>query len=252
MCQCDPTIRTPFCGRPGCTWPTVKGTRVSSRIEAVVQETLDRYIGGVPFFDAIDEAWRVRASCIPVVEDFISRVDRVWGFGVISTGRFGLFLHNLMGDSFIGGGHMLIVNGGIRTGHPCNDLSYAKRWITGRNFALLDDSFYSGSTRAGIAKELEKNGGKLTHTFVIYDGSKQKDSAVSSMFRYYDYYQPGNVRKENVVEVVRTLPTGTVKEPSMGCTVPASLADITFNLSQKPVALIDQEENEKNRPPELR
>lgn len=23
MCQCDPTIKTPFCGKPGCEWPTV-------------------------------------------------------------------------------------------------------------------------------------------------------------------------------------------------------------------------------------
>lgn len=22
MCKCRPYVRTPFCGRPGCTWPT--------------------------------------------------------------------------------------------------------------------------------------------------------------------------------------------------------------------------------------
>ena len=24
VCQCDPTVRTPFCGRPGCEWPAQK------------------------------------------------------------------------------------------------------------------------------------------------------------------------------------------------------------------------------------
>lgn len=24
MCKCDPTLRTPFCGKPGCEWPTQK------------------------------------------------------------------------------------------------------------------------------------------------------------------------------------------------------------------------------------
>lgn len=27
MCRCTPNIRTPFCGKPGCTWPKPEGVR---------------------------------------------------------------------------------------------------------------------------------------------------------------------------------------------------------------------------------
>lgn len=29
MCKCDPSIRTPFCGKPGCEWPKQVGEKVT-------------------------------------------------------------------------------------------------------------------------------------------------------------------------------------------------------------------------------
>ena len=34
MCQCDPRIRTPFCGRDGCEWPETYKTFAEAMIDA--------------------------------------------------------------------------------------------------------------------------------------------------------------------------------------------------------------------------
>ena len=36
MCQCNPEIKTPFCGKPGCEWPKQKpkGPTVSAEVAA--------------------------------------------------------------------------------------------------------------------------------------------------------------------------------------------------------------------------
>ena len=35
MCKCNPLVRTPFCGKPGCEWPP-QTTTVSARAKAIV------------------------------------------------------------------------------------------------------------------------------------------------------------------------------------------------------------------------
>ena len=66
------------------------------------------------------------------------------------------------------------------------DLSYLRPIIRGNDFIFVDDSYYSGTTRDIINAELNKYGGKITRTFVVYDGSKEKDDSVFSLYRYYD------------------------------------------------------------------
>lgn len=31
MCKCDPNTRTPFCGKPGCEWPSKQDSEVTQR-----------------------------------------------------------------------------------------------------------------------------------------------------------------------------------------------------------------------------
>lgn len=37
MCTCTPSMRTPFCGKPGCTWP-VSGKSRPSAMDVLVEE----------------------------------------------------------------------------------------------------------------------------------------------------------------------------------------------------------------------
>ncbi len=43
MCKCDPMIRTPFCGRPGCKWPKkhAKTLTLDSPLEEITVEAMD-------------------------------------------------------------------------------------------------------------------------------------------------------------------------------------------------------------------
>lgn len=38
MCKCDQRIRTPFCGRPGCEWPTDEKEKMTSKTEQLKLE----------------------------------------------------------------------------------------------------------------------------------------------------------------------------------------------------------------------
>ena len=162
-------------------------------IKRVVGETLATHGGGVKFFDSIDAAWRLRRDCAPVLDEFFGRVlHEYYGYSVISTGRFGVYAHN-SSRLKLAGKHVVLVGGGLRTGAPADDLEYIDAYVRNRDFVLLDDSYYSGTTRAAIARELARSGASLRETFVIYDGSPVKDPYVKSLYRYYDHYRAGNI-----------------------------------------------------------
>ena len=77
------------------------------------------------------------------------------------------------------------VNGGLRTGDLIDNLDYLKSYIKDKKYIFLDDSYYSGKTQRAVRNEIERLGGKLVNTFVIYDGSVNKSEDVKSLYRYY-------------------------------------------------------------------
>jgi hypothetical protein len=141
-------------------------------LNKIVIDMLREHEGGEKFFDALDanlqngdivhELWRKVPDCKAIV-----------------SGKFGRFFMNLYP-----GYDTIVVNGGLRKG-PIDSLEYIKDSINGRNFIFIDDSFYLGRTRDKIKAEIEKWGGRLIGTYVIYDGSRVKDETVTSLFRYY-------------------------------------------------------------------
>lgn len=62
MCQCTPEIRTPFCGKPGCEWPTVKTDPQTMSIPELIETGLrsSTYAGLRVCFDEL--AMRVAKS----------------------------------------------------------------------------------------------------------------------------------------------------------------------------------------------
>ena len=192
------------------------GPSVSEILDRIVQELLDRHVGGVPFFDHLDAAWRLPRGW-PVVQHLLARAavqphpsnpapfEKTFpGATAVSTGRFGMFLNNAFGVDLI------LATGGLRTTAPMDDLWYVRQKLErgqGRDFILLDDSFYSGQTRNLIREELERQGGRLVHTYVVYDGNRERDPDVSALYRYYDQFAPSQGQANPNVRV-------GVKQPS--------------------------------------
>lgn len=152
--------------------------RIIHKLDEIVKQMLEEHEGGTIFFDNLDQAVQQK----PLIESLLGLAnehckDR---HGIIVSGKFGRYFTNLIDMK----NQLLVVNGGLRSGNPIDDISYLK--LEGMKFIFLDDSFYSGKTRDVIKNELEKNGAKLVKTFVVYDGSKEKDESVYGLYRYYD------------------------------------------------------------------
>lgn len=183
---------------------------MSELMDQIIQELLDRHVGGITFFDHLDATWRTPAGW-PVVRELLGRAlvqpypsspgpfEKTFpGATPVSTGRFGMFLANAFGVGLI------LVTGGLRTPAPMDDLWYVRQKLErglSQDFILLDDSFYSGKTRGLIRAELERQGGRLVHTYVIYDGSRERDPEVTALYRYYDHFAPDSSGANSNVRV---------------------------------------------------
>lgn len=156
-----------------------------TRLNKIVSDCIRDHTGGEEFFTAFD-------ACVNKDIELINTLLRIVvlnrHYHIICSGKFGLYLSNVLafqqGEIF--GGICLVVNGNLRNGDPVILLNSFQGDIKGANFVFLDDSFYSGKTRDAIKKTLNKLGGDLIHTYVVYDGSKNKDLSVTSLYRYYD------------------------------------------------------------------
>ena len=142
----------------------------------IVREMLETHKGGEKFFDNLDESLRNKAIIQELCDIVPWRIDTE----LIVSGTFGQFFHNYS-PLF----HPIIVRGGLRK-DPTLNLEYMRDRISGIDCVFIDDSFFLGRTRDAIKKEVERLGGRLIQTYVIYDGSKIKDNSVSSLYRYYD------------------------------------------------------------------
>lgn len=152
-----------------------------------IAEILKQHPEGEDFFDTFDAMVR---GDMDVLASFIHFVDtNVYGhnnYTLILTGQFGLALMNNYGkhlkEKF---DDVILVNGGIRSG---NKAIIFKDSLPRVNCVMLDDSFYSGTTRDSIEAALKEIDGRaeIVKTIVVYDGSVERDPRVISMFRYHD------------------------------------------------------------------
>lgn len=157
-------------------------------INKTVIKLLNEHQGGTKFFHALDELIRKDVNILNVICGNLNFKD--YYDGIILSGKFGRVFasyytsrstYHLFNDELI------VVNGGLRKDNPIDDLSYID--LKGKNYIFVDDSFYSGKTRDIIKAEVERLGGNLVETYVVYDGSKEKDDAVNSIYRYYDNFK---------------------------------------------------------------
>ena len=152
-------------------------------LDKIVKEMLEKHIGGEIFFDHLDKA----IQTTPIIEQLYNMVEKYnYDVNIIVSGKFGTFFGNWYTVNTNWADQMIInVNGGLRTGFSIDNLDYLSEYIRNNKFVFLDDSYYSGKTQRAVRNEIERLGGKLINTFVIYDGSVNKSDDVKSLYRYY-------------------------------------------------------------------
>lgn len=158
-----------------------------NEMESLVNDCLIQHEGGEKFFDEIDEKLRNDNLLMTMM---IGKILEKESFDyLIVSGRFGKvfkkFCLNHIGEEF--SNNVIVVNGGLRSGNKIDDFSNDYN-IKNKNIIFIDDSYYLGRTRDKIKETIINNGGKLTCSYVFYDGSKIKDNTVHSFYRYYDHY----------------------------------------------------------------
>lgn len=152
-------------------------------MDNVVKDILRKYQGGEEFFACVDRTVRQKPFIDAMYDVFKDDLNRN---GIIVTGKFGKFFSLYYRNARLTTNPIITVPGGLRRGRGINLSHYGSKIFKQRNFIFIDDSFYSGTTRNVILKELLRYGGTITKTYVVYDGSKEKDGSVLSIYRYYD------------------------------------------------------------------
>lgn len=155
-----------------------------------IAEILKQHEGGEEFFDALDSMVRGDMDILNTFLNFVySKIGDTREYSLILSGQFGNALMNIYGANlFKDFSDVILVEGGLRSGKTP---TIFRQNFTKTKFILLDDSFYSGTTKNAIecALKIVDSQAKIMKTFVIYDGSKTKEYNLYSMFRYYDHYK---------------------------------------------------------------
>ena len=161
-----------------------------NRLNEKIAEILRQHPEGEPFFDALDAMVRGDMDILYTFLNFVySELDYTKEYSLILSGQFGNAIMSIYGvklfDDF---SDVILVEGGLRSGKTP---TIFRQNFTKTKFILLDDSFYSGTTKDAIERSLKMvdSQAKIVKTFVIYDGSKIKKNNLYSMFRYYDHYK---------------------------------------------------------------
>ena len=161
-----------------------------NRLNEKIAEILRQHPEGEPFFDALDAMVRGDMDILHTFLNFVySELEHTREYSLILSGQFGNAVMSIYGvklfDDF---SDVILVEGGLRSGKIP---TVFRQNFTKTKFILLDDSFYSGTTKDAIERSLKMvdSQAKIVKTFVIYDGSKVKKNNIFSMFRYYDHYK---------------------------------------------------------------
>lgn len=152
------------------------------KLMITVNELLEKYIGGQIFFTELDKAVKFDAD---ILEDLIDAVHDKWGtenLVIIASGEIGLAFHNF------GLPVDILVPGGLRHDPSKINLTPYRASIVGKDVVFVDDSYFSGKTLAVVHEEVNNLGGHMIGAYVAYDGSKDRDPTVFSLYRYYDYF----------------------------------------------------------------
>lgn len=155
-----------------------------------IAEILKQHEGGEEFFDALDAMVRGDMDILHTFLNFVySELGDTREYSLILSGQFGNALMGIYGAKlFEDFSDVILVEGGLRSDKTP---TIFRQSFVNTKFIMLDDSFYSGTTKDALERALKMTDSqaRIVKTFVIYDGSKVKKNNIFSMFRYYDHYK---------------------------------------------------------------
>lgn len=162
---------------------------VKFKLIGIIDELLEKYHGGRPFFHALDDAIASFVNRQIIIELMNNHTnDRV-----IASGGFGNILYEMYNRSEISCKELIMFNGKMKTdgigvtGYIPQDAD-----LHNKTFIFVDDSYFSGMTVNTISNYLSQYNSKISKISVVYDGSYSKNPIVNSFFRYYDNYKSLN------------------------------------------------------------
>jgi hypothetical protein len=167
-------------GEPGHFRGELTVSATASNIDSLVRlirTGFEHYQGGERFFSALD-ASLTHHTFTELLLHWTGQMHP----NIVVSGRFGQCFAARYGELF---DNLITARGNLRLRWSRVDLSHLANRIRNRQFVFFDDSYYSGTTRNKLANEIERLGGKLVETRVLYDGSPIRDSSVFGIVRYH-------------------------------------------------------------------
>lgn len=159
-------------------------------MEPIVQDCLEKHTGGENYFTELDGM--IKNNEVLMVLFLLYAVQDSGINDVILSGEIGIrylkmYTEHKIPDYI----NLYIVNGGLRKGNEViggitNNLDVIPNNLECKPFIFLDDSYYSGKTMNKVNEFLCHRNAVILKTYVFYDGSKDSDYNVKSLYRYYD------------------------------------------------------------------
>ncbi len=153
----------------------------STRFNSDIKGLLDKEGGGKIFFNKLDKVIKEDPDIIKEITQGLK--DKY----LVSSGGFGDNLFNLWESGSLECKGVLVFNGKIVTKKKGINYYYPEEFdVDNKSFVFVDDSYFSGKTMREIEKYLlEEHQSTISEIRVGYDGSKEKNPKVKSLYRYY-------------------------------------------------------------------
>jgi hypothetical protein len=152
------------------------------KLDNIIQDLLDKYKGGRPFFTALDDHIKDGTNEFMIL-DLAKGLENEF---ICSSGEFGDKLYELYKSGKLKCREVLIFGGKISTNKTGITPYYPTDfYLDEKEFVYLDDSYFSGRTVKTIDNYLDNFNSRIKEVRVVYDGSKEKLPYVKSIYRYY-------------------------------------------------------------------
>lgn len=168
---------------------TVEKNDLIHMMKPIVSECLTKHIGGENYFNELDGMIKNNETLLVLY--LLYAVQDSGVYNIILSGEIGLKymqlqLQNKIPDYI----NLMVVNGGLRkgkeiTGGIASRCEIIPKDLSGIEVIFIDDSFYSGKTCNKIEEFLNSRYTCLNKTYVFYDGCREKNDNVISLYRYY-------------------------------------------------------------------
>ncbi len=146
-----------------------------------INHLLNREIGGTQFFNNLDKLIKDNPD---IIQEIVGNSENEY---LVSSGDFGDKLFDMWESGNIKSKGILVFNGKIVTKKKGINYYYPENFaIDNKKFVFVDDSYFSGKTMREIEKYLlEEHGSSISEIRVGYDGSRDRDPKIKSLYRYY-------------------------------------------------------------------